>query len=161
MKNKTNRTDVRIVCRIVTIARGLLIVNKNIYIILSEKYTKSINIATDTMIALTTQEEVENFVKQNSLAVLFKAGSCRQTENAMHRLTAFFKKHSDVPVGTIDVVLHRTASNTATGLSWKKHESPQVLVFKDGKCIFEANHWRIETITLIDALEPHLEVRKV
>jgi len=134
-------------------------VNKNIYIVVSEKYTKSINISTYTMIALTTQEDVESFVKQNALAVIFKAGSCRQTENALHRLTAFFKKYTDIPAAKVDVVSHRSASNMATGLSGKKHESPQVLLFKDGKCIFEANHWRIEAITLIDAVESYAHDR--
>lgn len=111
------------------------------------------------MITLQTQEEVENFVKQNARAVIFKAGSCRQTEIAVHRLTAFFKKYPDIPAAKIDVVSHRNASNVATHLSGKKHESPQVLVFKDGECIFEANHWRIEAITLIDAVESHVHDR--
>lgn len=111
------------------------------------------------MIALTTPEEVENFVNQNSLGVIFKSGSCRQTENAFHRLTAFFNKYPDVPAARIDVVLHRNASNMATGLAGKKHESPQILVFKDGKCIFEANHWRIEAITLIDVVESYVQDR--
>ncbi len=133
--------------------------NKNIYIVVSEKYTKSINISTYSMIALTTQEDVENFVKQNARAVIFKAGSCRQTENALHRLTAFFNKYPDIPAARIDVVSHRNASNMATGLSGKKHESPQVLVFKAGECIFEANHWRIEAITLIDIVESYLTDR--
>jgi bacillithiol system protein YtxJ len=108
------------------------------------------------MTDLTTKEEVQNFIEKNPVAVIYKAGSCRQTEEALRRLNPFFKKYPDLPAAIIDVVADRSASTMVTGLSGKKHESPQILLFKDGTCVFEANHWRIEAVTVIDAVESHL-----
>ncbi len=105
------------------------------------------------MIELTSQDDVQNFVKENNIAVIFKAGGCRQTREALRKITPFFKKHPGIPAGKIDVVQHRDASAEATNLSGKKHESPQILLFRDGQCVYDANHWRIEGISLIDAIE--------
>jgi len=107
------------------------------------------------MTELTTPEEVQEFIEQNSIAVIFKSGQCRQTDEAIRRLKPFFNKYPDVPVALIEVVEHRKASVKATDLAGKKHESPQLLLFKDGKCIYDANHWRIEGVALIDVVATH------
>jgi len=107
------------------------------------------------MTELTTQDDVKNFIKQNPVAVIFKAGMCRQTREALNRLNPFFKKYPDIPAASIDAAKHLDASTMAAGMSGKKHESPQVLLFKDEKCVFNANHWRIDAISLIDAVETH------
>ncbi len=108
---------------------------------------------------LTTQEEVQYFVNENPIAVIFKAGKCRQTEEALKRLTPFFKQYPGIPAAMIDVVDHRDASSMATSLSGKKHESPQLLLFKNENCVFESNHWRIEAMTLIEAVKLHFKDR--
>lgn len=105
------------------------------------------------MTDLTTKEDVQNFIERNPYAVIFKAGTCRQTQQAQDRLSPFFKKYPDIPAARIDVANHQEASAIATGLSGKKHESPQLLLFKEGKCVFHANHWRIDAITLINSVE--------
>jgi bacillithiol system protein YtxJ len=106
---------------------------------------------------LTTPEDVQQLLDGNRFAVIFKAGTCRQTESALNRLTPFFKKHSAVPAGRIDVVNHPEASKLVTSLSGRKHETPQVLLFKEGKCVFDSHHWRVDAIPLIDAFEESVE----
>jgi bacillithiol system protein YtxJ len=106
---------------------------------------------------LTTADDIRHFLDQNRFAVIFKAGTCRQTESALNRLTPFFKKYPAVPAARINVVKHPEVSKLITSLSGRKHESPQVLLFQDAKCFFDAHHWRIDAIPLIDALEGLIE----
>jgi bacillithiol system protein YtxJ len=124
------------------------------------KYTKSPGELV-ALTELTTEDDVRSFIGQNSLAIIFKAGRCRQTGEALRRLNPFFKKYPDLPAAVIDVVLHPDASMAATGMSDTKHESPQVLLFKDGKCVFNANHWRIDTISLLDEVERYSGIRDI
>jgi bacillithiol system protein YtxJ len=124
------------------------------------KYTKSPGELV-ALTELTTEDDVRSFIGQNSLAIIFKAGRCRQTGEALRRLNPFFKKYPDLPAAVIDVVLHTDASMAVTGMSDTKHESPQVLLFKDGKCVFNANHWRIDTISLLDEVERYSGIRDI
>lgn len=54
-------------------------------------------------------------------------------EDEMSSLSAFF----------LDLVRHRNVSNAISETFQIPHQSPQVLIIKDGKCIFDTSHMGI------------------
>jgi bacillithiol system protein YtxJ len=103
---------------------------------------------------LSTSEEVKEFIKTNRIALIFKAGSCNRTTEAWKRVKSVLESRQDLAIGYIEVVAHREASTTAAQISGKKHESPQILVFIDGTCLYAENHWRISPEALAANIPP-------
>lgn len=62
--------------------------------------------------------------------------------------------NSEIPVKLylIDVVVERPISNKIEELLKVVHESPQVLLLKDGKCIYHSSHNSIDAKTIEDKL---------
>lgn len=92
---------------------------------------------------LTTPEEVQGFLAQYPNSVIFKAGTCHKTTQGFGQLEAALSNRPDLPVGVIRVVEARPASNYVAELTQIRHESPQVIVFSQGRPVFEANNWGI------------------
>lgn len=55
----------------------------------------------------------------------------------------------------IDLKTFRTVSNTIEDKYNVKHESPQVLIIRDGKCIYDASHFDIKVDSIKEALAEH------
>jgi bacillithiol system protein YtxJ len=53
------------------------------------------------------------------------------------------------------VVEARMASNRVAEITGIQHESPQLLLFKDGKAVFDRDNWDITAESLAEALEAH------
>jgi bacillithiol system protein YtxJ len=50
---------------------------------------------------------------------------------------------AEIDVYYLDLLNYRDVSNTAADLFQVHHESPQILVIKNGECIFESSHGEI------------------
>lgn len=94
------------------------------------------------LIPLTTPEEVDTFLAQYPQAAIFKAGTCHKTMQGFGVLETFLARH-ELPVGFIRVVDWRPASNHVADLSGLTHQSPQFILFENGKAQFEVNNWDI------------------
>ncbi len=101
---------------------------------------------------LTTRNEVVQYIREHRTVVVFKAGTCRQTTEALKRIKPYIELRKDIAAGYIEVVDFREASAAAAELSGKKHETPQVLLFVDGSCVYAENHWRISVDGLHEAV---------
>lgn len=109
----------------------------------------------DRMQTLSTPEQVDAFLKQNPNAALFKAGTCHKTPETFRAVEEQLGPREDVPVGIVRVVEARTASNHIADLTGIRHESPQIILFKDGKAVFNRDNWDIESDAIAEALEGH------
>jgi bacillithiol system protein YtxJ len=58
-------------------------------------------------------------------------------------------------LGIIRVVEARTASNHVAALTGITHESPQLILFKDGKAVFDRDNWDITGEAVAEGLEGH------
>jgi bacillithiol system protein YtxJ len=108
------------------------------------------------MYALTTPEEVDAFIAENPLAAVFKAGTCHKTMQGWGNVEHFLKDRPDVPVGIIRVVEARPASNRVAQITGITHQSPQIVVFKDGQAQFDLDNWDITKENLEPALNAAL-----
>jgi bacillithiol system protein YtxJ len=109
----------------------------------------------DRMQFLTTPEQVDAFVKDNATAAIFKAGTCHKTNETFTYVQAQLEAREDVPLGIIRVVEARKASNRVAEVTGIQHESPQIVLFKDGKAVFDRDNWDITAESLSEALDSH------
>ena len=107
---------------------------------------------TPVLVPLTTPDEVETFLAENPLSGVFKAGTCHKTMQGFGVLETFLKDH-ELPIGFIRVVDWRGASNHIAARTGIQHQSPQLIVFKDGEPVFDVDNWNITA----DVLEPVFE----
>lgn len=97
----------------------------------------------ERMVELTTPEEADQFLEQNPLAAVFKAGTCHKTMQGWGHVQKFLEPREDIRVGIIRVVENRAASNRVAERSGIVHHSPQIILFKEGQPLYELNNWDI------------------
>jgi bacillithiol system protein YtxJ len=104
---------------------------------------------------LTTAEQVDEFLAANKSAAIFKAGTCHKTQETFTHVQARLEPREDLPLGIIRVVEARPASNRVAEVTGIVHESPQILLFKDGKAVFDRDNWDITNESIAEALDSH------
>ena len=104
---------------------------------------------------LTTPEQVDAFVKDNPTAAIYKAGTCHKTQEMFQHVQAQLDPREDVPLCIIRVVEARKASNRVAEMTGVQHESPQLLLFKEGKADYDRDNWDITPESIAAALEAH------
>jgi len=108
---------------------------------------------TDRAQSLTSPAAVDEFLARHPLAVIFKAGMCHRSDVAQASIEALLEARPEVPYGLIPVVQARAASNHVAARTGVRHESPQLLVFRDGTLVMSRNHWDVTGEVLAAALE--------
>lgn len=97
----------------------------------------------DRVVLLSTPEAVDEFLGQFPSSVIFKAGTCHKTMQGFGFLEDQLAGREDLMCGVIRVVESRPASNSVAERTGIRHESPQVILFRNGEPVFEANNWGI------------------
>lgn len=102
-------------------------------------------------IPLTSEIELEELKKiSNTKAIIiFKHSTrCSISHMANSRLQADAEEIKNTPFYYLDLLNYRTISNQIAAEFNVTHESPQVLVIKNEKCVYHASHNAIEIETL-------------
>lgn len=97
----------------------------------------------DRVFNLSSPEAVRSFLQQYPTSVIFKAGTCHKTMQGFGFLQEKLEPREDISVGLIRVVEAREASNLVADMTGIIHQSPQVVLFKDGKAVFDLDNWDI------------------
>lgn len=105
-------------------------------------------------ISLTTEEQLDQ-IKEKSAAVpqvIFKHSTrCSISSMVLDRL-----ERSAPPASTdfyfLDLIAHRNVSNKIAELFGVYHESPQVLIIKNGECVYDESHMGIRMDEIAEAL---------
>ncbi len=103
-------------------------------------------------IHLTDEEQLKQIVSKSQLKpqVIFKHSTrCSISAVALKRLQ---KEHqpSDIDFYFLDLLANRGISNKISELFKIHHESPQILLIKDGECIYEESHLGISMDDILD-----------
>ena len=101
-----------------------------------------------------TDEEQLNQILSNSEAkpqVIFKHSTrCSISSVAYQRL-----QKAPQPEGIdfyyLDLLAHRPLSNKIAEVFRVHHESPQVLVIRDGKCVYDESHLAISMMDIVES----------
>ena len=97
----------------------------------------------DRVVNLSTPEAVDAFLEQHPTSVIFKAGTCHKTMQGFGFLQERLEPREDLMVGIIRVIDWRAASSLVEAKTGIRHESPQVILFRDGEAVFDADNWNI------------------
>ena len=109
-----------------------------------------------TLLQLETPQEAESDrpVEFPPLAVLYKhSPACSISSRAILEVQAFADDHPDVPVLMVDVLGQQSLSRQLASQLGVHHESPQVIVLKNGQPKWHRSGIRIR----LDALEYAVE----
>jgi bacillithiol system protein YtxJ len=101
-------------------------------------------------------DDLLSFSIQNSnkkFAVFKHSTRCNISAMALNRMqnTSFFEKF-DVPFYYLDLIQHRNVSNYIAQKFQVEHESPQILIIQNGKCIASQTHNGIRESWLMELL---------
>ncbi|WP_121354715.1 bacillithiol system redox-active protein YtxJ [Flavisolibacter nicotianae] len=104
-------------------------------------------------IHLTDEEQLKQIITKSGVKpqVIFKHSTrCSISSVAYQRL-----QKAQQPDGLdfyyLDLLAHRPLSNKVAEVFDVHHESPQVLVIKNGKCVFDESHLGISMMDIIDS----------
>jgi bacillithiol system protein YtxJ len=103
-------------------------------------------------IHLTDDEQLKQIItkSQNKPQVIFKHSTrCSISAVALQRLQKV-SQPSDVDFYFLDLLSNRQLSNQVADVFKVSHESPQVLVIRDGECVFDESHLGISMNEILD-----------
>ena len=106
-------------------------------------------------IPLTTDTQLDEIVGQSATkpVVIFKHSKrCSISSTALSRLERAWNADA-TPAYYLDLIAYRPISTAIAEKFDIEHQSPQVLVIKNGDCIYAATHWDIA----FDEINQHLD----
>ena len=96
---------------------------------------------------LTTSEQLEfidsqSFEKEHLAVAIFKHSTrCSISSVAKNRIESSWAfNEKELPIFYLDLLNYRALSNTISEKYGIEHESPQLLLIKNGKCIYHPSH---------------------
>jgi len=109
-------------------------------------------------IKLTSEEEVRNLVEVTSKelpCVIFKhSTTCSISSIANHRLSDLKSENAEgYQFYYLDLLAYRSVSNYIADYLQVHHESPQVILVKNGEVTYEESHLGITTAELLEQVE--------
>ena len=105
-------------------------------------------------IHLTDEEQLKQIVikSQSRPQVLFKHSTrCSISSVALQRLQKVDQPY-DIDFYYLDLIAYRALSNKISQMFGVNHESPQVLVIKDGECIYDESHLGISMNDIVESV---------
>jgi bacillithiol system protein YtxJ len=105
-------------------------------------------------IHLTDEEQLKQIISKSQIKpqVIFKHSTrCSISAVALQRLQKT-SQPSDIDFYFLDLLANRHLSNKVAEAFKIHHESPQVLVIRDGECVYEESHLGISMNEIVDHL---------
>jgi bacillithiol system protein YtxJ len=102
-------------------------------------------------IKLTSEEGINQLIEKSKERpqVIFKHSTrCSISSVALQRMERA-KQPADLDFYYLDLLANRNLSNKVEQIFDVAHESPQVLVIKDGKCVYDESHMGISMDDII------------
>jgi bacillithiol system protein YtxJ len=90
-------------------------------------------------------DKINNLSKEHKVLLFKHSTRCSISSSALNRLERNWKDEDSEKLRPyyLDLLKHRNVSNAIAELYAVEHQSPQVLVIKDGKCIYTETHYGI------------------
>jgi bacillithiol system protein YtxJ len=107
---------------------------------------------------LKTPEDVDAFLEHHELAAIFKASTSDKTLEAMQHVQKYLEPRPDVAIGIIRIPEDRLASHHVEARTGIKHQSPQFILFRQARPLFDLDNWKINPEHLEPLLRESLPV---
>lgn len=104
--------------------------------------------------SLDSANQVDTIKQQPGYSLIFKHSTrCSISMMAKRRFELDWDKlPSDMPLYFLDLIKHRELSNQVAQSFHVHHESPQMLLIKDGECILDQSHGGISVDETLEVL---------
>jgi len=93
-------------------------------------------------------EVVKNNSFQKPALILKHSTRCSISDMAKNRLELYWNDDLNIEPFYLDILSFREVSNAVAMIFDVKHESPQILLIKNGNCVYHASHNQIDFNTL-------------
>ena len=106
------------------------------------------------IVELRSRHEFRRILSTEQVVFLFKHSTrCGTSAMALSEFQRFSHHAPDSALAYIDVIASLALSNLVAEETGIQHQSPQCLLFRDGKVVWSASHRAITQSALISALE--------
>lgn len=95
----------------------------------------------------------ESFQDRLGVAIFKHSTRCSISSVAKMRLSSFWNFNEELPLYYIDIIAFREISNLVGEKFSIQHESPQLMIIKEGRCIYDASHLAISVKSLRSKLD--------
>jgi bacillithiol system protein YtxJ len=104
--------------------------------------------------SLNTAEQINAIKQQEGYSAIFKHSTrCSISMMVKKRFELDWAKlPSDLPLYFLDLIQHRDLSNQVAKDFQVHHESPQLLLIKDGECILDLSHGEVSVDEALSVL---------
>lgn len=107
-------------------------------------------------IFLTSESQLEEIAKKSfdKLQVIFKHSTrCSISSVSMNKFVANYNiPASDAAIYYLDLLNYRSVSDEVGYKFQVLHQSPQVIVIKDGVAVYDASHYEIQTDKILELI---------
>lgn len=97
-------------------------------------------------------QEIQRESAEKPVVIFKHSTTCSISRAALDRLERNWKDPVDAQLYYLDLRAFRDVSNQVAQLFQIEHESPQVLIIKDGKAVFDRSHFDIDFASIQAAL---------
>lgn len=97
-------------------------------------------------ITITNEEQIQDIAQSEETAIIYKhSPRCMTSLMAYRQLKSEVTGQSnlDLPIYIVDVISNRRESQFIAHTFHVEHQSPQILVVKNGQSIFDTSHERV------------------
>ncbi len=105
-------------------------------------------------INLTDSQQIQEIIelsKQSPVLIFKHSTRCSISSTALNRLERAWNL-TDAKAYYLDLIAYRPISNALAEQFNVEHQSPQVLIIKNGQCVYHESHWEIA----FDTIQPLL-----
>lgn len=110
----------------------------------------------ERMFELTQVEELDEFLVQYPTGAIFKAGTCHKTTQTFGYVEEALNPYEEIHMAFVRVVESRPVSNLIAEKTGIVHQSPQFILFVNGKPVYHVDNWNITLQVVEQALQQHL-----
>lgn len=107
-------------------------------------------------ITITSEKDVQDIFNSEEYLLIYKhSPKCMTSLMAFKSMKSGSESDYSIPFHMVDVIQHRDISRLIAETFGVRHESPQVLIVKDGKCVYNISHESImlrDIVTKINSL---------
>ncbi|MGM9927100.1 MAG: bacillithiol system redox-active protein YtxJ [Bacillus sp. (in: firmicutes)] len=100
---------------------------------------------------IATKEELEALLDQQAVIVMKHSSTCPISAEAYEQFQTFTSNTPNLPAVYLVVQEDRELSTYIAEKYHVKHQSPQVILFKNGNVAWHESHWRITVDALAKA----------
>ena len=116
------------------------------------KGTESSKINWNALTALQQLNEISEESNQKPVVIFKHSTRCSISRMALKQFENNFNLHDEVKPYFLDLIEHRDVSNEIANRFEVVHQSPQILLIKDGKSVYDVSHDGIDAEILKDKI---------